>query len=167
MAGWIKMPLGTEVGLDLSDIVLDGDPAPPRKRGNTPRIFGPSRCGQTAGWIKMPLGTKVCLGPGRIMLDGDPAPAKRVTVPLLWSNGRPSHLPVLLNTCTFADSKNIIRESITKSICGMYWYLFYSVLPTIFQYPFLHSIVITTAILFISIADNLAFNLFIWLCGSS
>ena len=28
-AGWIKMPLGTEVGLDLGDIVLDGDPAPP------------------------------------------------------------------------------------------------------------------------------------------
>jgi len=26
MARWIKMPLGTEVGLDPSDIVLDGDP---------------------------------------------------------------------------------------------------------------------------------------------
>jgi len=26
--GWIKMPLGTEVGLGLRDIVLDGDPAP-------------------------------------------------------------------------------------------------------------------------------------------
>jgi len=30
-AGWIKMPLGMEVGLGPSDIVLDGDPAP-RKR---------------------------------------------------------------------------------------------------------------------------------------
>jgi len=29
MAGWIKMPLGTEVGLCPGDIVLDGDPAPP------------------------------------------------------------------------------------------------------------------------------------------
>ena len=28
-AGWIKMPLGTEVGLGPGDIVLDGDPAPP------------------------------------------------------------------------------------------------------------------------------------------
>ena len=28
-AGWIKMPLVTEVGLGPGDIVLDGDPAPP------------------------------------------------------------------------------------------------------------------------------------------
>ena len=28
MAGWIKMPLGMEVGLDPNDFVLDGDPAP-------------------------------------------------------------------------------------------------------------------------------------------
>jgi len=28
MAGWIKMPLGREIGLSPSDIVLDGDPAP-------------------------------------------------------------------------------------------------------------------------------------------
>jgi len=27
------MPLGTEVGLGPSDIVLDGDPAPPTQRG--------------------------------------------------------------------------------------------------------------------------------------
>jgi len=27
-AGWIKMPLRTEVGLGPGDIVLDGDPAP-------------------------------------------------------------------------------------------------------------------------------------------
>ena len=32
MAARIKTPLGTEVGLDLRDIVLDGIPAP-RKRG--------------------------------------------------------------------------------------------------------------------------------------
>ena len=28
MAGWIKMPLGVEVGLSPGDFVLDGDPAP-------------------------------------------------------------------------------------------------------------------------------------------
>jgi len=28
MAAWIKKPLGTQVGLSLCDIVLDGDPAP-------------------------------------------------------------------------------------------------------------------------------------------
>ena len=35
MAGWIKMPLGTEVDLDPGDIVLDGDPAPTLKKGGT------------------------------------------------------------------------------------------------------------------------------------
>jgi len=29
MVEWIKMPLGTEVGLRLGDIVFDGDQAPP------------------------------------------------------------------------------------------------------------------------------------------
>ena len=28
-AAWIKIPLGTEVGVGLRDSVLDGDPAPP------------------------------------------------------------------------------------------------------------------------------------------
>ena len=34
------MPLGTDVGLGPGDIVLDGEPAPPRKRG-TPPVFRP------------------------------------------------------------------------------------------------------------------------------
>jgi len=34
-AGRIKMPLGTKVSLDPGHIVLDGDPAPP-KRGTAP-----------------------------------------------------------------------------------------------------------------------------------
>jgi len=33
MAGWIKMPLGTEVGLVSGHVVLDGDPAPLTERG--------------------------------------------------------------------------------------------------------------------------------------
>jgi len=42
-AAWIKMPLGTEVGLGADDIVLGGDPALPfPKRGRSPSpIFGP------------------------------------------------------------------------------------------------------------------------------
>ena len=41
-AGWIRMPLDTEVGLDPGDIVLDGDPAPPpRKRAEQPPLFSP------------------------------------------------------------------------------------------------------------------------------
>jgi len=30
-AGWIKIPLGTEVGLGPGDVVLDADPAPPKR----------------------------------------------------------------------------------------------------------------------------------------
>jgi len=39
-AGWIKIKLGTEIGLDSSHTVLDGDPAPLPK-GAQPPIFGP------------------------------------------------------------------------------------------------------------------------------
>jgi len=35
-AGWIKMPLGTEVGLGPGDIVLDGDSAHPPPKGYSP-----------------------------------------------------------------------------------------------------------------------------------
>ena len=31
--GWIKMPLGTKVGIGPGDVVLDGDPAARPKRG--------------------------------------------------------------------------------------------------------------------------------------
>jgi len=43
IACWIKMPLGRKVGLDPSDIVLDGDPAPPPQKGagQSPPIFSP------------------------------------------------------------------------------------------------------------------------------
>jgi len=37
-AGWIRMPLGTEVDRGAGDIVLDGKPAPPTERGTTPPL---------------------------------------------------------------------------------------------------------------------------------
>ena len=42
-AAWIKISLGTEVGLDPDDIVLDGDAAPPPQEGDgaPSPIFGP------------------------------------------------------------------------------------------------------------------------------
>jgi len=40
-AGWIKMPLGMEVGLGPDHIVLDGDPAPLPQKGAQPPSFGP------------------------------------------------------------------------------------------------------------------------------
>jgi len=55
------MPLGMEVGLGPGDIVLDGDPAPPRK--GQPPTFRPG------------------LGPGHVVLDGDPAPPPKGHTP--------------------------------------------------------------------------------------
>ena len=48
-AAWIKMPLGTEVGLGLHGIVLDGDLFPPPLKGRSPQLSASVRCGQTAG----------------------------------------------------------------------------------------------------------------------
>jgi len=38
-AGWIKMALGVEVGLGPSHIVVDGEPAPLPKKGQTPQFL--------------------------------------------------------------------------------------------------------------------------------
>jgi len=43
MAGWIKVPLGREVVLSPSDIVLDGDPASlPQKGSRAPNFWAMS-----------------------------------------------------------------------------------------------------------------------------
>jgi len=57
-----------------TNIVLDGDPAPPLKKGHNSPNFRPIYYGQTAGLIMMKLGAEVGLGPGYTVLDGDPAP---------------------------------------------------------------------------------------------
>jgi len=75
MAAWIKMPLGTEVGLGPSDFVLDRDIASPlTKKGTGPPILGHVCCGQMAAWIKMPLGMEIGLRPNDFVLVGDPPP---------------------------------------------------------------------------------------------
>jgi len=80
-AGWIKMPLGMEVGFGQGHIVLDGTQLP--LKGAQPPTFRPIfSCGQTAGWIKMPLGTKVGLGPGNVVFHVDPAPPRLGAEPL-------------------------------------------------------------------------------------
>jgi len=46
MAGWIKMPLGTEVCLSPGHTVLDGDLAPPPKMGTDPQFLAHICCDQ-------------------------------------------------------------------------------------------------------------------------
>jgi len=69
------MPLGTEVDLGPGHIVLDGNPAPPRKGAQQSRHFrglwtAHVYCGQTAGWIRIPLDMEVGLDPGDIVSNG-------------------------------------------------------------------------------------------------
>jgi len=76
------MPLGTEVGFGLRDIVFDVDPATPEKGHTHPTQFlAHVYCGQMAGWMKTPLSTEVDLGRGHIVLDGVPASAKGAQQP--------------------------------------------------------------------------------------
>jgi len=102
--GWIKVKLGTQVGLGLGHTVLDRNPAPPpQKRSRAPGQFSAHvYCGQTAGWIKMPLSMEVELGPGHIELDGDKAPPPQkgaqppnfrpISVVAKWLDGSRCHL---------------------------------------------------------------------------
>jgi len=62
------MSLFTEVGLIPGDIVLDGDPAFPPKRGTSAlQLSAHVYCGQTAGWIRIPLAMELGLGPSDIV----------------------------------------------------------------------------------------------------
>ena len=82
-AAWIKMPLGTEVGLGPDDIVLDGDPAPPPLKGHSPHFWPLSVVAKRLdGLIKLPLGMEICLGPGDFVFDGDPATPRKKGTPI-------------------------------------------------------------------------------------
>jgi len=89
----IRIPRGTNVGLSLGDIVLNGDPALPPQKGHSPQLSANVRCGQTAGWTKVPLGMAVSLGPGDCVRWG-PSSTRKNAQPhpifgpcLLWSSG--------------------------------------------------------------------------------
>jgi len=69
-------PLGMEVGLDRSDIVLDGHPPPLPKTGAEPTIFAPYLLWPN-GWMNQDATWYgVGLVPGHIVLDRNPAPPK-------------------------------------------------------------------------------------------
>jgi len=108
IAGWIKMPLGTEVGFGPGDFVLDGDPArPTQKGGKAPfPIFDPCPLWPN-GWIDQD-GTWHGGWPwsSHIVLDGDPAP-------LFRKRGR-SPLPNFRHISTVA-------ERLDASKCHLVW----------------------------------------------
>jgi len=74
--GWIKMKLGTQVGLSPGNIVLDGDPAPPPPKEGAAPNFRPMYV--VAKWLDGSrchlAGREVGLSPSHIVLDEDPAP---------------------------------------------------------------------------------------------
>jgi len=75
IAGWIKMPLGKEVGLDQPrrHCVRWGPSSPPKRATEKPpTLFGPCILWPN-GWITMPCSMEVSLGlgAGYIVLDGE------------------------------------------------------------------------------------------------
>jgi len=77
--GWIKMPLGTQIGLSPGDIVLDGDPAASRKREQEPPIFGPCLLWPN-GWIDQDAtwyGDRPRLSQHCVRLGPSPPPRKK------------------------------------------------------------------------------------------
>ena len=66
-----------QVGPGPGHIVLDGDPAAPSPKAQSPQFSTHICCGQICEWLKMPLGMEVGLVPGNFVLDGDPAPLRQ------------------------------------------------------------------------------------------
>jgi len=96
--GWIKIPLGTEVGVGPGHIVLDGDPAPPRKGAQQSPIFGPCLLLWPNSWMDQdttwyggrPRPRRYCVRWG----SGSPRKGAQQLPTfwpcLLWPNGHPS-----------------------------------------------------------------------------
>ena len=81
--GWTDQDETWHAGrLGPGHIVLEGDPAPPLSKGNSPQFSTHICCGQMAAWIKMSLGMEVGLGPSDFVLDGTQFPLpKKVAEP--------------------------------------------------------------------------------------
>jgi len=81
-AGWIKMPLGTKVGLDSGHIALHRDSAlPPTLKRDTAHNFRAMFVVAKRLHGSTPLAIEIGLGSDDIVFDGDPAPPKRGTAP--------------------------------------------------------------------------------------
>jgi len=100
----IRIPRGTDVGLSLGDIVVDGDPAVPPLKGHSPPIFGPCPLWPN-GWMDEDAtwyGSRPRSRP-RCVRRRPSSPRERGTAASLFAahvycgHGRPSQL--LLSSC--------------------------------------------------------------------
>jgi len=116
-AAWINMPLGTEVGLGLREIVFDVDQATPRKRAHPPHpIFGPCLLWPN-GWMdedsawygSRPRPKPHCTRRGPSSREWGRA-APLVSAHVYCGHGRPSQL--LLSSCC------ILRRSCGRSVAA-------------------------------------------------
>jgi len=64
-ARWLKMPLGTKVGLGPGHIVLDGDPAPSplQKGGHSLQFSAHVYCGQTVALLSYCIAERLLSAP--------------------------------------------------------------------------------------------------------
>jgi len=85
--GWIKMKLGTQVGLGPGHILLDRDPAPLPQRATAPN-FRPICCGQMARWYGgRPRPRRLCVRWGPSCPSPKRGRSPTILGPcLLWSN---------------------------------------------------------------------------------
>jgi len=103
MAAWIKMPLGMKLGLGQGDFVLDGDHAPPPKKGAKPPNFGPcllrpngwmDEAGTWHGGRLQPRRLCVRWGPSPLPPKGGGAPLPNFRPFLLCPNGSMHQMPL-------------------------------------------------------------------------
>jgi len=102
-----------EEGLGPGHIVLDGDPALLKKEAQSPSVFGPCHCSQTAGWITMPLRSLYgdrppSLGSGDIVLDRDSCSSP----PKKWEQ----HPPTLYGPCLLWPNVWMDQDAISMEI---------------------------------------------------
>jgi len=105
MVGWIKMKLGVQVGLGPGHIVLDGDPARPPPKGQSPPICGP--------YLLRPNG---CRDQDATWYGGTPQP-RRVFV--RW--GPRSPLPNRGQSPTIFGPFIFVTKRLDASRCHLLW----------------------------------------------
>ena len=83
-AGWIRIPLGTEVGLGPDDIALDGDPAPTTERGTAAPTFRSvstvAKRSPISAAAELLFGASICGTGGNVLTYGEQRPG--IFVPL-------------------------------------------------------------------------------------